>query len=387
MAIDDAASMLAHFSVIEDPRRNHWNTRHRLEDILTIALTAVIGGAEGWDDIAAFARAKEDWFCQRLNLKQGIPSSDTFRRVIASIDPECFAACFAAWVKAAIGRLGGSLREDQIAIDGKRLRGSYEKDDPKAAIHMVSAWASSARMILAQEKVADKSNEITAIPKLLEVLDLAGCLVTIDAMGCQREIAEQLQHKHADYVLALKGNQPGLHAEVKGYFAEAQARAYAHMDVSCYESEHIAHGRKGDVKSPEVRRCVVSDDVSWLAYYPKWAALRAIAMVEYCRDVYSEAGFERRYYISSRALSGAEMIEAVRRHWEIENQVHWVLDVSFSEDASRIRRDEGAENFAVMRRLALNVLRQDQTSKTKSIKGRRKVAGWDNAYLTRLIGL
>jgi len=377
MEIHDPASILAHFSIIKDPRRNDWNTLHRLEDILTMALAAVIGGADGWDEIALFAKTKADWFQERLHLEHGVPSSDTFRRVIASINPACFAECLASWIASAVGRLGGDL----VAIDGKTLRGSYEKDDPKAAIHMVSAWASANRMILAQYKVEDKSNEITAIPKLLSLLDLEGCLVTMDAMGCQREIARQLTDEKADYLLALKGNQPTLHADVKAFFADAEAHAFEAMDVSQYETEHIAHGRK------ERRRCIVSEDVSWLTQYEKWAGLRTIACVSYCRDVYSDAAFEQRYYLSSRAMSAATLMEAVQQHWEIENRVHWVLDVSFSEDASRIRRNDGAENFSVIRRLALNVIRHDETSKTKSIKGRRRQAGWSNDYLAQLLRL
>jgi predicted transposase YbfD/YdcC len=370
------SSILAHFSLIEDPRRNHWNTLHRLYDILTIALCAVLGGADGWDDIADFGRSKHAFFTDKLKLENGLPSSDTFRRVIASIDPECFAACFLSWIEAAVGQLGG----DFVGIDGKTLRGSYEKDDPKAAIHMVSAWAHANRMILGQYKVESKSNEITAIPKLLEMLDLKGCLVTIDAMGCQREIARQIHEQGADYILALKGNQSTLHGDVKTFFTEAKARDFNAMEVSFSETVNLGHARR------EVRRCWVCDDVMWLDGFAKWAGLSSMALIEYRRDVYSDGPTEQRYYISSRSLEAEAMIEAVRSHWGIENKVHWVLDVSFGEDASRIRRDHGAENFSVMRRVAVNLLRQDETSKRKSIKGRRKQAGWDNDYLGRLLG-
>jgi len=376
MDIPGQSSILAHFSLIEDPRRNHWNTLHGLYDILTIALCAVLGGADGWDDIADFGRSKHAFFTDKLNLEHGLPSSDTFRRVLASIDPECFATCFLSWIEAAVGELGG----DFVGIDGKTLRGSYEKDDPKAAIHMVSAWAHANRMILAQYKVESKSNEITAIPKLLEMLDLTGCLVTIDAMGCQGEMARQIHEQGADYILALKGNQSRLHGDVKTFFAEAKARNFRGMEVSSSETVNLGHARQ------EVRRCWVSHDVAWLDGAGKWAGLASMALIEYDRDVYSDGPTQQRYYISSRPLEAEAMVEAVRRHWGIENKVHWVLDVSFGEDARRIRRDHGAENFSVMRRVAVNLLRQDETSKRKSIKGRRKQAGWDNDYLGRLLG-
>lgn len=373
--IPNDSSILAHFSILQDPRRNDWNILHPLSDIVTIALCAVLSGAEGWRDIATFGKAKQAWFTQRLKLEQGIPSPDTFRRVIAAIDPAVFADCFLSWVNAVVGKLGGGV----VAIDGKTLRGSYDKDDPKAALHLVSAWADSANMILAQYKVDSKTNEITAIPTLLKVLDVEGCLVTIDAMGCQREIAQQIVDQKADYVLSLKGNQGLLHRDVKDYFVEVKGDQRAELSYS--ETVNLDHGRK------EVRRCWVSEDVAWLSGSAKWAGLCLIAMIEYVRDVYSESKVERRYYISSRALTASSLMEAVRQHWGIENKVHWVLDVSFSEDASRIRRDDGAENFSTLRRMALNLLRRDETSTRKSIKGRRKQAGWDNHYLEQLLGM
>ena len=425
-------SIRNHFDTLEDPRRNHWNIDHKLGDVLFIALCAVLGGAEGWKDIETFGKAKKAWFDQKLSLTEGIPSDDTFRRVISRIDPKSFGACFRGWVRASVDTLseeehgeeehgeeehgeekhGGEKHgeeehgeekhgeekhgEELIAIDGKTLRGSYEDGDPKAAVHMVSAWASANEMVLAQRKTDDKSNEITAIPELLApellaLLELNGCLVTIDAMGCQKEIARQIWEAEADYVLALKGNQGHLHREVREYFEEAKKRGFPKagfpkaMPTSCCEESAVGHNRK------EVRRCVVSTDVEWLGSYGEWAGLKSIALVEYCRDVYASddprAETKQRFYISSMACEAEELLEATRRHWEIENKVHWVLDVSFAEDDSRIRRRDGAENFSRLRRMALNLLRSDDTANRKSIKGRRKQAGWDQQYLERLVNL
>ena len=293
------------------------------------------------------------------------------------------------WVREAVEALQHDHENERevVAIDGKTLRGSYEDGDPKAAIHMVSAasrrgvaWASANDMVLAGRKVEDKSNEITAIPQLLTMLDLRGCIVTIDAMGCQTDIAEQVCQAEADYVLALKGNQGNLHADVRAYFEEGKKRGLEAMPVSVAEQTNIRHGRK------EIRRCVASADVKWVAGYKQWANLTSIALVEYCRDVYAEKpAWEQRFYISSASLEAEAMLNTVRRHWEIENKVHWVLDVSFQEDASRVRRRDGAENFSRLRRMALNLLRSDSTAKRQSIKGRCKQAGWDHQYLEHLI--
>lgn len=371
MEAKDATCIAAHFDAIEDPRRDRGKL-HKLNDILIIAICATIGGAEGWDDIAAFGRAKQDWFEQRLDLEHGIPSADTFRRVIALIKPRHFAQCFLCWVNAVVQDLGG----DRIAIDGKTLKGSY--DHPKAAIHMVSAWANEHRLVLAQEKVDQKTNEITAIPALLEVLDLEGCIVTLDAMGTQREIAQQIHDQGADYVLALKANHGILHAEVVEYFEDAKARYFKGIDHDYAETLDLGHARR------ERRRCLVSGDVTWLRDYAKWAGFRSLILVESERATYTKETVQQRYFISSLAPDAAKILAAVRGHWGIENQLHWVLDVSFSEDACRIRRNNGAENFSVLRRIALNVLRQDTESKL-SLKAKRKTAGWNNDYLARIL--
>jgi len=301
-----------HFDTIEDPRNNDWNIDHEFGDVLIIALCAVIGGAEGWEDIETFGTCRRDWFEEKLQLRdRGIPSNDTFRRVISRIAPEHFQACFLGWIREAVGALGG----DFVAIDGKTLRGSYEDGDPKAAIHMVSAWASENEMVLAQRKTDEKSNEITAIPELLALLDLEGCIVTIDAMGCQTEIAGQIREAEADYLLALKGNQGNLHAEAQEYFEEGKNRRFDAVPVSKVEQTEISHDRR------EVRRCYVSTDVEWLPGYEEWTDLTSIALVEYCRDTCSEqAETQQRLYISSSGWEAEELLEATRRHLGIRKQ-------------------------------------------------------------------
>ncbi len=364
-----------HFASIEDHRRDQGKL-HRLSDILTIAICAVVGGAEGWDDIAAFAQAKQAWFEKRLKLKHGTPSSDTIRRVIAHIDPAVFERCFLSWVRSVTEKIDGEV----IAIDGKTFRGCYDKDDPKATLHTVSAWANTQRLVLAQGKVDGKSNEITAIPALLDVLDVVGCIVTIDAMGTQVAIAEQLQGQKADYVLALKANQGGLYEEVQGYFADGARRAFHEMPVTQAETVDLGHGRK------EVRRAWASSDVSWLGDERRWSGLRSIVAVESERHAKGAPTLEWRYFISSLQAEAEHLLEVIRSHWMIENGVHWVLDVVFGEDASRIRREHGAENFGVLRRLALNLLRQNP-SKKHSLRMKRKRAGWDNNFLAEVIGI
>jgi predicted transposase YbfD/YdcC len=365
-----------HFAHLDDPRRDQ-GKRHSLQHILVIALCAVVAGAEGWDDIATFARAKADWLGPRLGLKHGTPSGDTFRRVFSSICPEAFARGFISWVEAVARETAGEV----IAIDGKTLRRSYEKDDPKAALHMISAWACQQRLVLAQERVAQKSNEITAIPALLETLALKGCIVTLDAMGTQTKIAEKIRAKGADYVLALKSNQETLYREVRAYFEEGAKRQWRGMPVGHAQTVDLGHGRK------EVRRVWVSSDVEWVPKFEAWRDLGSIVMIEYERHTQQGVSLERRFYISSlQGVAPERMLSIIRSHWGIENRLHWVLDVVFREDESRIRRGNGAQNMAVLRHLALNLLRKDKT-KRLSLRMKRKRAGWDDAFLAHLVGM
>jgi predicted transposase YbfD/YdcC len=365
-----------HFAALEDP----WVERtklHSLVSIITIALCVMVCGAESWDDIAEFGEAKEAWLRSFLDLPHGIPSHDTFIRVFAALDPQQFQACFAAWMRA----VAQVLPTQVIAIDGKTVRRSHDRANGKVAIHMVSSWTSVTRLVLAQVKVDDKSNEITAIPELLRTLAFEGCLVTIDAMGCQRAIAQQIVEQGGDYVLALKENQETLYRDVVEMFAQAHAHAIDELVLD--ESRRVGkvHGRI------EVRRCGVIPDpdvLSWLDEGHQWPGLQAIGMVEAERRIGEKRTTENRYYLLNSPLTAQAFGEATRIHWGIENQVYWVLDVVFHEDQSRIGQGHAAENFAVLRHLALNLLRQQQ-AKRLSIRGKRLKAAWDHGFLLQVI--
>ena len=369
-----------HFDHIEDPREAQ-GRRHRLDHILTIALCAVVAGSEGWDDIAAFAEACEPWLTERLRLTHGVPSADTIRRVLSTVSPQAFERGFARWVESVATQTAGEV----VAIDGKSLRHSYDKDDPKAMVHMVSAWAAGQRLVLAQQAVDAKSNEITAIPALLDVLDVRGCIVTVDAIGTQTEIAARVQQQGADYVLALKANHETLHDDVRDYF-ETLGPAPRQSAFACYaETQEVGHGRK------EIRRAWASEDLDWLVQKRAWAGLQSVVMVESERHAGDTVTRQRRYFISSlsaREPADAErLLGAVRGHWGIENSVHWVLDVVFREDESRVRRDHGPANLSVVRRLGLNLLRRSEPPRKMSLRMRRKLAGWDLAFLASAVGL
>jgi predicted transposase YbfD/YdcC len=361
---------------LEDPRVDRTKL-HPLVSIIAIALCAVICGAETWNDIAAFGEAKEAWLCSFLDLPHGIPTHDTFNRVFGALDPKQFQACFARWM-AAVATI---LPTQVIAFDGKTVRGSHDRADGKAPIHMVSAWASANRLVLAQVKVDAKSNEITAIPELLRALAIEGCIVTIDAMGCQREIAQQIVEQGGDYVLALKENQDTLYHDVADTFAQARAGTIDELVTDDSRTITKGHGRL------EIRRYRVipdADVLAWLHGEHHWPGLKAIGMVEAERRIGDKHTTESRYYLLSAPLPAPAFGKAVRSHWGIENQVHWVLDVAFHEDHSRIRQGDAAENFAVLRHLALNLLRSQQ-AKHLSIRGKRLKAAWDNDFLRRVL--
>jgi predicted transposase YbfD/YdcC len=369
-------ALVEHFAELDDPRVER-TKRHPLLSIVAIALCGVIVGAESWDEIEEFGQAKAEWFSQVLDLPHGIPSHDTFNRVFAALDPHQFRACFAAWMQ----QVAAVLPTEVIALDGKTLRRSHDRLNGREAIHLISAWASRNQLVLAQERVESKANEITALPQLLQVLAVKGCLVSIDAIGCQREIAQQILDQGGDYLLALKENQPTLLEEVQSLFV--QARDHVFVDLVEEQARDVGkgHGRL------EIRRHTVIADpdvLAWLDDEYGWPGLKALGMVEAERRIGTTRATQTRYYLLSRALSAAAFGAAVRSHWGIENQVHWTLDVTFGEDQSRMRAGYAAENVAVLRHLALNLVRQHQT-KRLSIKAKRKKAGWDNAYLLQLL--
>ncbi|HSX80825.1 MAG TPA: ISAs1 family transposase [Candidatus Saccharimonadia bacterium] len=375
MGILPASSFQDYFATLTDPRcPDAPNSRHQLMDMLIIAVCAVICGADGWEDIEEYGTSQAEWFATFLDLPHGIPSHDTFRRVLSRLDPEELTQCFIAWTEALREASGGDI----VSIDGKTLRHSFDQASGQAAIHMGSAWASANRLVLGQLKVEEKSNEITAIPKLIQMLDIAGATVTIDAMGCQKEIAKVITDREADYVLALKENHPTLSGDVTRFFDEAKATAFADIAHAYHETVDGDHGRI------ETRRYWITSDIEWLGAKASWAKLHSIGMVESCREVGETVQVETRYFLTSLPAQGVRFAQAVRQHWGIENSLHWVLDVSFNEDACRIRKDKGAQIFSMLRHIAINLLRQERRHK-RGMKARRKRAGWDRDYLLHVL--
>jgi predicted transposase YbfD/YdcC len=376
-----AHALSTHFAQLADPRVER-TKRHPLLSIITIALCAVIAGADSWDSIAAFGELRYAWFADFLDLPHGIPTHDTFNRVFAALDPQAFRAAFAAWMAAITGVLPAQV----IALDGKTLRGSHDRRLGKSAIHMVSAWATANQLVLAQIKVDDKSNEITALPQLLQQLSIRGCIVTIDAMGCQRTIAAQIVAQQADYVLALKDNQPTLAADVQECFAQLPATTPAQGTIPAAGVDRATTTDKGHGRLEIRRQTVLSEPetLAWLQAGQQWPGLAAVGRVEAERRIGEHVSQETRYYVLSRALSAHAFGAAVRSHWGIENQVHWVLDMTFGEDRSRIRARHAAENLAVLRHLALNLLRRVPNTRV-SLKARRLAAGWEPNYLLQIL--
>lgn len=377
-------SLIEHFKKLPDPRRER--TRyHELGDIMTIAICTLLCGGSSFYDMEDFGKAKKEWFASFLRLPGGIPSHDTFTRVFAALDPKAFSECFLNWTQSVRRAVGAEV----VALDGKALRGAVEAG--QELCYIVSAWASSNRLILGQRKVADKSNEITAVPELLRSLELGGCIVTTDAMGCQKKIAREIIGADAHYVLALKGNHETVHREVSSFLDEEFERHHAPGPApgpnpgrakppagALFESADKGHGRI------EIRRYFQSVNLGWFADLHQWEGLKSLGMVEAVREINGHRSTERRYYLSSLPLEVKLFAKAVREHWGVENSCHWVLDVVMGEDGSRARSAHAAENLATLRRLAINLLNQEKTKK-RGIKGKQLNASWDHLYLLKLL--
>lgn len=374
-----ANSIEEHFVDLPDPRRGQ-GKRHKLSDMIIIAVTAVICCADNWSDVADFGNAKLKWFSTFLDLPHGIPCVDTFERVFARLDPDAFERCFMSWT----GALAGSSRGKLLAIDGKKIRRSFEHAwDHSAATHLLSVFAHENETVLGQLSVDCKENEIVAIPKLLKLLDLTGATVTIDAMGCQGEITAKITENDGDYVLAVKENQPTLHDALKRNLDEMILEKFRGVPHRFVETVDGDHGRI------ETRRVWVTDQLDdWLeeSQRSRWAGLKSVAVVESVREVPAQkTSIQRRYFLSSLGGTDApRMAKIIRGHWSVENKLHWVLDVSFGEDLARQRKDHSAENFIRLRRIALNLLRRETTRK-RGIKGKRLNAAWDHDYLLKLL--
>lgn len=364
-----ATSLLEHFAELEDPRVERTKL-HLLSDILGLTICAVICGADSWIDIESYGNSKEDWLKTFLLLPNGIPSHDTIARLFARLDPKQLQTCFLNWMNT----ITQTLRGEVIAIDGKTIRHSYDREEGKGAIHMVSAWATANRLVLGQVKVDEQSNEITAIPELLRVLDLTDAIATIDAMGCQKNIAQLIIDKGGDYILALKGNQGNLFEEAQELFEHAEQTNFQDIEHDYQRTVNGGHGRV------EIRKCwTIAESTQ-----KEWPGLRSLVKIAAERRVDDKISREKRYYISSLASDAQLALASIRSHWGIENSLHWVLDMAFREDDSRIREGHADENMAVVRHIALNLINQEKSTK-RGAKGKRLKAAWDNNYLTKVL--
>ncbi len=365
-------SIKSFFDKMEDHRRH--NKLHKLIDVIVIAICGVVAGADTYEQIENFGKKRKRWLSKFLELPHGIPSHDTFGRIFEKMSPNEFQNCFMQWIESVTKRTKGQV----IAIDGKTLRRSHDKSNDKKAIHMISAWASSNQVILGQLKTEEKSNEITAIPNLLKLLDISGCIITIDAMGTQKKIAKTIVDKNGDYVLALKENHKTFYDEVVLFFDKMKTMKEEGYTFDEYTTVDGDHGRV------ETRKYVMTSDIGWFEDKDNWPGLKGIGMVESTREIKGESSYEKRYYISSLECDAQIFGNAIRKHWGIENSVHWVLDIAFREDESRVRKGSAPENFAAIRHIALNLLRNNKTFKG-SVKTKRLNAAMDPKYLEEAV--
>jgi len=380
----DPASILEHFARLPDPRREHGRI-HRLDEVVFMAICGVLCGADSWQEIADYSESKLDWLGTFLTLPGGVPSHDTFRRVFCLLDPVAFQACFFAWMTSLMARHGltpvplGRPELRPVAIDGKAQRGSARRTVGRSPLHMVSAWAVENHLTLGQVATDAKSNEITAIPELLKLLDLEGAVVTIDAMGCQKDIATGIVQEKGEYVLAVKENQPHLYQDIGRAFDEVLDHGEPGVEFTVCQTEGVRSGRQ------ETRTCCVITNPSGIRDMGLWTKLTAICMVASERVIHGVPGHEVRYFIGSVAGTAEEYLHWVRGHWGIENSLHWVLDVCFREDDQRHWAGNSAANLAWIRKLALCLLKAEPTSKAKSINRRRHLAGWRDDYLLKVL--
>jgi predicted transposase YbfD/YdcC len=362
-----------YFKDLEDPRIERTKL-YSMSEILLLALCGVISGCKNFESIEDYGKAKIDFLRKYLPYKNGTPSDDTIRRFLRAIDPEQFSLCLLNWVRSIVKSYDGEV----IAIDGKTLRGS--KSDSQKAFHMISAYATDLRLILCQQKVADKSNEIDAIPELLKMLDIKGTTITIDAMGTQKSIAAQIINQGGDYLLALKGNQGNLFEEVETFFTLEQQNRFKDVPHDTHQTVEKGHGRI------ETRICTVSSDINWITNKDLWKGLKSIVCIESQREIKGKISFEKRYYITSLETSAEKIVRIARSHWQIENKVFWVLDMCFGEDQSKIRIKNAPATMSIIRHLALNLLRQAQSFfGTKSIIGLQRKAGWQDHVLEKIL--
>lgn len=365
-----------HFGNIEDPRVDYL-VIHPFLNIMTIALCAIIAGADNWADVARFGQSKQSWLGQFLNLEMGSPSHDTFSALFARLEPEQLKTSFVSWVETIHQRLTGEV----VAVDGKKLRHSFDKATAEPMITMVGAWATEAELVLGQEKVANGHNEIPTIKDLLTLLDIAGCIITIDAIGCQQDIAEQIIDQEADYLLAVKGNQENLQDDIAFFFDLAEQNAFSRVNHTYARAVNKGHGRV------EVRQCWAisgEESLQFLRNHQEWSGLQTIIRIQSERHVADQVSVQTRYFISSLPNDAEKLLAVKRAHWGIENSLHWVLDIAFREDDARNRVGHSAENMAILRHIALNLLKQEKTGKG-GIKARRLQAAWNNDYLVKVL--